>query len=197
MAKRPEIYVSMDIEADGPIPGPNSMLSFAAACFNERGTMIGTFERNLELLEGAHGDPDTMKWWATQGPAWDACRKNLVSPKEAMPALCRFLDDLAEKHKANLVFVGYPATYDFMFVYWYLIKYAGRSPFSFSGLDVKSYACAMLKKDYKACSKRGMPKAWFQGNRKHTHEALDDAIGQGQLFMNMRAENLSSKGRGT
>lgn len=192
MAKKQEIYVSMDIEADGPIPGPNSMLSFAAACFNESGELIGTFERNLELLDGAQGDPDTMKWWGTQGDAWEACRRNLVSPKEAMPALARFLEDLAKKRNAGLVFVGYPATYDFMFVYWYLIKFAGRSPFSFAGLDVKSYACAMLKKGYKACSKRGMPKAWFKGGRKHTHEALDDAIGQGQLFMNMRDQNLGN-----
>ena len=27
----PEIYVSTDVEADGPIPGPNSMLSFGSA----------------------------------------------------------------------------------------------------------------------------------------------------------------------
>ncbi|MFP3570803.1 exonuclease, partial [Paraburkholderia sp. SIMBA_030] len=26
-----EIYVSTDVEADGPIPGPHSMLSFASA----------------------------------------------------------------------------------------------------------------------------------------------------------------------
>jgi hypothetical protein len=169
MAKRPEIYVSMDIEADGPIPGPNSMLSFAAACFTESGKMVGTFER-----------PE----------AWEACRKHTVHPKAAMIELLKFLTDLGQKHSANLVFVGYPATYDFMFVYWYLIKFAEKSPFSFSGLDIKSYACAMLKKGYRACSKRGMPKAWFKGTRKHTHEALDDAIGQGQLFMKMRAENL-------
>jgi hypothetical protein len=35
-----------------------------------------------------------------------------------------------------------------------------------------------------------MPKRWFEGNRRHTHEALDDAIGQGELFIKMRAENL-------
>ena len=28
-----EIYVSTDVEADGPIPGPNSMLSFASAAY--------------------------------------------------------------------------------------------------------------------------------------------------------------------
>ncbi|MFT7224040.1 MAG: hypothetical protein ACI82Z_001588 [Cellvibrionaceae bacterium] len=35
------------------------------------------------------------------------------------------------------VFVGYPASYDFMFVYWYLIKFVGTSPFSYFALDVK------------------------------------------------------------
>jgi hypothetical protein len=28
-----EVYVSTDIETDGPIPGPNSMLSFASAAY--------------------------------------------------------------------------------------------------------------------------------------------------------------------
>ena len=64
-----EIYVSTDIEADGPIPGPNSMLSFGSAAFLADGTMIGTFSRNLETLEGAVADPDTAKWWLTQPEA--------------------------------------------------------------------------------------------------------------------------------
>lgn len=32
-----EIYVSTDIETDGPIPGPNSMLSFGSAAFTAEG----------------------------------------------------------------------------------------------------------------------------------------------------------------
>jgi hypothetical protein len=30
-----EIYISTDVETDGPIPGPNSMLSFASAAYFE------------------------------------------------------------------------------------------------------------------------------------------------------------------
>ncbi len=30
---KPEIYISTDVEADGPIPGPHSMLSFASAAY--------------------------------------------------------------------------------------------------------------------------------------------------------------------
>jgi len=36
--------------------------------------------------------------------------------------------------------VGYPAAFDFLFVYWYLIRFTGESPFSHSALDLKTYA---------------------------------------------------------
>jgi hypothetical protein len=38
-----EIYVSTDVEADGPIPGPNSMLSFGSAAYTGSKELIGTF----------------------------------------------------------------------------------------------------------------------------------------------------------
>jgi len=190
---KPELYVSVDVEADGRIPGPNSMLSFGAACFSEAGQLVGTFTRNLETLPGARGDPDTMRWWATQPEAWDACRQDLVDPAQAMAEFQAFLEEQRAEQDATLVFVGFPASYDFMFVYWYLIEFTGESPFSFSALDIKTYAAAVLKKGYRSCSKRGLPKRWFQGTEAHTHQALDDAIGQGQLFMNIRREHL---GRG-
>ena len=58
-----EIYVSTDIEADGPIPGPNSMLSIGAAAFLHDKTLVSTFSANLEPLPGAAGDVKTMEWW--------------------------------------------------------------------------------------------------------------------------------------
>ena len=76
-----EVYVSTDVEADGPIPGQNSMLSFGAAAYLSDKTLIGTFTANLELLPGAVGDPKTMNWWKTQPQAWEACRQNLNSPE--------------------------------------------------------------------------------------------------------------------
>jgi hypothetical protein len=47
------------------------------------------------------------------------------------------------------VFVGYPAAFDFMFVYWYLIRFAGESLFPQSALDIKTYAMALLRKGYR------------------------------------------------
>ena len=85
------------------------------------------------------------------------------------------------------VFVGYPVAYDFMFVYWYLMKFVGSSPFSHSALDIKTLAMVALKSDYRKATKRLMPKSWFD-KLPHTHKALDDAIGQGALFCNILAE---------
>ena len=183
-----EIYVSTDVEADGPIPGPHSMLSFASAAFRADKTMIGTFSRNLETLEGASADTKTAAWWKTQPEAWAACRTELVTPERAMRDYVGWLRALPGKP----VFVGYPVAYDFMFVYWYLLRFAGESPFSHSALDIKTFAMCLLGRAYRDSTKKNMPRHWFEPAR-HAHVALDDAIEQGQLFCNMLQE---AKGRG-
>ncbi len=87
----------------------------------------------------------------------------------------------------NAVFVGYPAGYDFTFMYWYMMKFARRSPFSFSALDIKSYAMAVMGTPFRGTSKKSMPVSWFS-KHPHTHVALDDALEQGELFINMLRE---------
>lgn len=177
---RPEIYVSTDVEADGPIPGPHSMLSFASAAYLPDKTLIGTFSANLETLPGASGHSDTMTWWSKNQAAWEASRTNCQPPEKAIRNYLEWLKKLPGKP----VFVGYPAAYDFMFVYWYLMRFVGESPFSHSALDIKTLAMALLKTTYREATKRNMPNAWFD-QLPHTHVALDDAIEQGALLCNM------------
>ena len=189
-----EIYVSTDVEADGPIPGPHSMLSFASAAYRADKTLHATFTANLATLPGATGDPATMAWWQGQPEAWAACRTEPRDPAEVMPAYVRWLKSLPGKP----VFVGYPAAYDFLFVYWYLIRFAGESPFSHSALDIKTYAMALLGTDYRESMKLKMPRQWFD-DLPHTHVALDDAIAQGALFCNMliwREQKFGGTSRG-
>lgn len=186
---KPEIYISIDIEADGPIPGQNSMLSLGAAAFVPGTTApVASFSRNLYMLPGAISDPDTMQWWGTQKEAWEACRECLEDPRTVMENFLNWIETVSKNHDARPVCVAYPAGFDFMFVYWYLIKFTGKSPFSFSCIDIKTYAMAVLKKGYRECSKKGMPKKWFP-DVPHTHKALDDAMEQGMLFMNILKEN--------
>jgi hypothetical protein len=187
----PEIYVSTDIETDGPIPGPHSLLSFASAAYRADKTLLGTFSANLHTLPGASGHHETMAWWQTQPEAWAAARSDLRDPAEAMRAYVAWVKALP----GTPVFVAYPAGFDFLFVYWYLIRFAGESPFSFSALDMKTFAMALLRTDYRQSVKRNMPRHWFDP-LPHTHRALDDAVEQGALFCNMLAENRRG-GRGT
>jgi len=178
-----EIYVSTDIESDGPVPGLNSMLSFGSAAYLADKTLVQTFSANLETLPGASGDPTTMAWWETQPEAWEACRKNPQPPVLVLPQYVTWLKGLP----GNPVFVGYPAAFDFMFITYYLYRFAGESPFAYFALDIKSYAMAVLNRDFYEVTKDTMPKHWFD-DLPYTHVALDDALSQGALFCNMLAD---------
>jgi DNA polymerase III alpha subunit (gram-positive type) len=186
-----EIYISTDIETDGPIPGPNSMLSFGSVALDEDGNELGSFTRNLDLLNGASGNEDTLKWWSLPKNklAWEACRKDCIPAWQAMHEYVKWVEEISSTYNAAPVFVAYPAGFDFLFMYWYMMKFVGKSPFSFSAIDIKTYAMAMLGKGYRQSTKKNMPSHWFPKGVPHTHIALDDAREQGLLFIAMLKEN--------
>lgn len=181
-----EVYISVDIETDGRIPGFSSMLSLGSAAFLPNKKLVGTFSANLEQLPGVVGDQDTLNWWKKNPEAWKACRENIRPPEVVMNEYLVWIKGLGYK---NPVCVAYPVGFDFMFIYWYLIRFTGESPFGHNALDIRSYVSGMMKWGFKKSSKRNMPKGWF-GENKHTHVALDDAIEQGELFCNILSDNF-------
>lgn len=185
-----ELYFSVDIETDGPIPIEYSMLSFGCAVFNKEGDLLDTFEANLETLEGAKQHMDTMSWWQLRPHAWEKCRENLKSPKGAMIEFTKWVRYVSNKYNAIPIFVSYPSGFDFTFIYTYLVKFVGYSIFSFSALDIKTYAMAVINTSFKKSAKRYFPKRW-KSKKRHTHIALDDAIEQGELFINILKENAT------
>lgn len=184
---KPEIYCMTDIEADGKCPGLSSMLSFATAAFDINKNLVGTFEANLELLDGAEPHTETMSFWqesAANRAAYATTRVNVQNPAIVMPRYIAWLKQLP----GTPIFVGYPAMYDFKWIDYYCVKYLGSNPYSFSrAIDVKSYAWAIMGRNFQSCSKRSMPKHWFD-DLPHTHIAIDDAIEQGAMFINMVRE---------
>jgi hypothetical protein len=186
------LYLSLDVEADGPIPGRFSMLQFGVAAFDLGNDIeaaripVATFESNLMTLDEASTSRSTMDWWDSQGDAYASTRINPQPPGSEMPRFIRWIKSLDRK----VIVIGYPATYDFMFLYWYTLAFGGladgeRCPFGFSGLDIKTLASAKMGVPFPAASKRRMPKRWFKGTPKHNHDGLTDAIGQGVLFVNI------------
>lgn len=179
-----EIYVSTDIEADGPIPGVYSMLSFGSVAYSPEGAEIGSFTRNLKTLPGARTDQETMSWWASQPAAWVAHRESPIEPLQAMQEYVAWVDTLPGRP----VFVAYPTGVDWTFMYWYMKAFVGKSPFGFDCLDVKTYAMCTMQRSYYSINKRVMPPRWWAPKEMHTHIALEDAREQGRAFMRMFLE---------
>lgn len=175
-----EIYISTDIEADGEVPGKNSMLSIGSAAYLSDKTLLGTFSINLKLLPEAHPDEATMKWWKNFPEAWKASRENTVFPEIAMKQYGEWLEGLP----GRIIFLAYPLAYDFRFIDYYLQRFYGKNPFKYNAIDIRSYAMGMLNVSYQKANKKKLPVSWKDG-LSHTHIALDDALENGVLFCNM------------
>ncbi len=183
-----EIYLSVDIETNGPIPGPYSMLSIGCVALTKSGSEIGWFMENLKELPGAMEDPDTMEWWSKFPDAWAKSREGAMDAEAVMERFVCWVYNLC-RNKYIPVMVCAPAGFDFTFMYWYMMNFTGRSPFRFSCVDVRSYVMAMRSTDFKKTSKRYWPKRWFPKDMPHTHVAVEDAREQGLAFINMLKEN--------
>ena len=121
-----------------------------------------------------------MKWWSENQEAYNETRKNVIHPSEGMDKFREWL-----KLYQRPVFIGAPAGFDFTFVYWYLMNYGNMSPFSFSAFDMKTAVAMKLDIPYRKAGKRAFPKKWFKDAGAHTHVAVEDAVEQGKIFINM------------
>lgn len=175
------IYISCDVETDGPIPGEFSMLSLGAVAFNEEGIKIDTFYSNLLPLPNAKQDPKTMQWWQTEKEAWELTQENQQQPEKTMSEFLSWLKSFNEDVKL----IGYPLPFDFMFIVWYLVKFTGKNPLGHNGIDIRSYYMGRADVNFDKSSKNYIPNE-LHSTHPHTHHALDDAIGQGELFFNIK-----------
>ncbi|MGW0363292.1 exonuclease [Streptomyces sp. NPDC002990] len=189
MAKS-EFYVSADVEADGPVPGPFSMSSFGLAvagvhdgiAFQASDPAERTFYAELRPISDAY-DPEAQ---AVSGLDRERLVREGQDPAEAMNAAAAWIVAVAEELAATPVFVAYPLGYDWMWMYWYFMRFADAgSPFGHSRcMDLKTLYAAKAAVPISEATKRSMPSRLLS-SRPHTHNALDDAIEQGELFQNL------------
>jgi oligoribonuclease (3'-5' exoribonuclease) len=185
-----EFYVSVDVEADGPCPGINSMLQLGAVFYDSEGNVLYEYLENIFPLEDAVQNPDTMKWWAVQeskNPGlWRRMTENHIAPKLAMERFQTVVHCIAKERKESPLIVCYPSGFDFTWLYWYLCKFLGQSCVGFSALDMKTMAMCLLQKSYHDSSKKRFPRSWFNPALKHTHNALDDSKEQMFIHLSMK-----------
>jgi hypothetical protein len=188
---KPSLYISVDVEADGPIPGPYSMLSLGAAVAGrqdaDRFTAADAGERTFYRELRPISDEFVPEALAVSGLDREQLIEKGSEPAVALADFGAWVREVSTG--AQPVMCGYPASYDWTFLYWYLIRFVGESPFGHSGcLDMKTLYATKAGLPLRAVAKRTMPPELLS-RRRHTHHALDDAIEQAELLANLMAWN--------
>jgi ribonuclease T len=167
-----EVYISVDIEAAGPIPGEYSMLSLGACLVDNPSER---FYIELKPIND-NFNPDALK---VSGLTLAQLTKKGVNPAEAMRSFQHWVQTVVNKQRA--VFVGFNASFDWSFVNWYFHKFLGSNPFGIDALDIKSYYMGLSGCLWKETTSSRLPQN-FRSAHQQTHNALDDAIAQGEIF---------------
>jgi DNA polymerase III epsilon subunit-like protein len=167
-----ETYISVDVEAAGPIPGVYSMLSIGACVVGNTGE---EFYTEVQPINDAFV-PEAIE---VAGKSLDEFARSGQTPEKAMT----FFHDWVKKISGDTspVFVGFNATFDWSFINWYFHTYLGGNPFGISGIDIKSFYMGMSGCSWEDTKSSHIPSK-FKGRSPHTHNALDDAKEQAEMF---------------
>ncbi len=180
MGKETEVYFSVDIEAAGKIPGVYSMLSIGAA-------VVGDTSKNFYAeLKPINSNYDQASLDVC-GLSMETLAATGKDPEEVMYAFSKWVKETSAG--AVPVFVSF-GSFDWMFTKWYLERYGYGSLFGVNGIDIKSYAMGMLNTGWAGTTKSRLPADLMPGT-KHTHNALDDAKEQAELFYNLLRRNAN------
>ncbi len=167
-----EVFISVDVETSGPIPGEYSMLSVGACLVQDDSRTFST------LLKPLHDRADPKALEVT-GLSISELRQSGEEPEAAMR---RFEQWVAEASRdGNPVFVGLNAPFDWSFVNYYFHRFVGHNPFGFTALDMKAFymgltGCRWAETKSSRMSENLRPE--LHGD----HEALQDARYQAELF---------------
>lgn len=207
MAKK-TVTFSIDIEASGPIPGPWWMCSIGICRTDDVSKGFSTKFHPLDIPGMTEpDDPSAMRvvaagipevgWQDSLGPEAniEKLRKHFIEegrpPLEGLVLLRDWI--LAEAKGDRAVVIGSPVTYDFLWIYWYWWRFMKEMPvFGFSGLDLRSYFMGMHGVDFLGTGKERYLKH-YPNSFAHTHDPLDDARQQGQIWQDMVKARLAQK----
>ena len=181
----PDLYVSADIETDGPIPGEFSMLSFAFSLASRfDGTTFEPYEPGWDTTFYVELQPISERFEQEALDVNGLDREALaVSGRKAEDAMREAAEWIAARADgARPVLVLYPLSFDWSFLHWYFIRFTGKSPFGHSTcLDIRTLYLARAGTTFDRSSRQVMPPELLPA-RPHTHHAADDAQEQAELF---------------
>lgn len=173
MEVRNEVFISVDVEASGPIPGEYSMLSIGACLVDTPET---NFERRLKPLN-RNADPEAL---AVTGFSLDELEQNGTEPRQALAEFDAWVKATCREGDVP-VFVGLNAPFDWSFVNYYFHRFHGENPFGFTALDIKAYYMGVTGSSWRDTRSSAMT-ARLCPTKKGNHTAVQDAIYQAELF---------------
>ena len=194
--KKVDVYFSADVETDGPIPGPYSMLSFGlvyAGAFD--GTTFyrpPSYDRCLYRELKPIAENFEQEALDVNGLDRERLAEFGQLPSDAMSEASQWVKESAGGGDA--VFVAYPLSFDWTWMYWYFVQFSRYgSPFGYSRcFDIKTAMALALGRTVSSVGRKRIPSI-LKSTSPHTHNALDDAISQAEIFANifeLEAENV-------
>lgn len=183
-----DAYFSADVETDGPIPGPFSILSFALVY---AGRFDGKrFQRpddyKLRFYKELKPISENFEPEALRINGLDRARlcRDGESPESAMTQAYGWVKAIAGETVP--VLVAYPLSFDWSWLYWYFTRFSAEgSPFAYSRcFDIKT-AIAVKASIPISQASRSRIDPRLRSKHPHTHHAIDDATAQAEIFANV------------
>jgi DNA polymerase III epsilon subunit-like protein len=185
-----DLYISVDVEADGPIPGPFSMLAvglcvagrFDGETYEPRAPDRQTLYLELRPISERF-DPDAL---AVSRLDREELARTGADPATAMAELADWIERVAAENRP--VICAYPASFDWLFLYWYMRRFGPEpGPLEFSScLDIKTMFAVKARVPFQFAGRDDLPPE-LRSDRRHTHNALDDALEQADVFSKLFA----------
>lgn len=173
-----EVLISVDVETAGPSPSGHALLAIGACVVDE--PEAGFY---VELQPDRDGVvPSALE---VGGFTLEGLARTGTEPGAAMRAFADWLDAVTPAGYVP-VFVGFNAGFDWMFVADYFERYLGANPFGHSALDIKSFAMGALGGTWRDTSMKRLAPLFLSG-RQLSHNALEDARDQAELYRAIRA----------
>lgn len=162
-------WISVDIEADGPIPGDYSMVCFGAVVV-EPG-LNRTFYSGLLKPISTLWLPEALE---ISGFTREEMYKDGGNPHAAMSNFRDWVDNLGGRP----MFIADNNGFDWMFICWYFHHYLGENPFGFSSQNLNSLYKGLKNNMFKS----------FKHLRKtpHDHNPVNDAKGNAEVILHLK-----------
>lgn len=165
-------FFMVDVEADGPIPGDFSMVSFGAVLVEP--SLERTFYGTLK--------PISESWIPEALNVCNLTREQTLKFDDPKTVMESFAEWIEENSNGRPFFISDNNGFDWQFINWYLHHFIGRNPFGHSSTNLGSLYKGFVNDTF----------ANFKHLRKtaHTHHPVDDAKGNAEALLQMKSDGL-------